>query len=178
MGTLAGVLLAMVLVATLVGFRTGPHHHAAVGALGAVAAGFLLVLAAARQSAPVVFALLGAVLAVSAGVGVAAWKGLQSVSRVPRLEHHRLEGAIGVATSALEPEGVVRVRGEAWSATSLNGKLPVGAAVQVIRAGGVRLEVWGEDLVPPRPRPLVIDDLVSLEGGSDRGRSGQRRAGS
>jgi membrane-bound ClpP family serine protease len=64
-----------------------------------------------------------------------------------------LEAAEGVAVSALTPEGIVRVRGEEWSAVSVNGPVPADTKVQVLRAGGVRLEVWGENgEIGPRER--------------------------
>ena len=58
-----------------------------------------------------------------------------------------LEGAEGVALSDLAPEGIVRVRGEQWTAVSVNGTVPKGTRVQVLRTSGVHLEVWGEDAV-------------------------------
>jgi membrane-bound ClpP family serine protease len=51
----------------------------------------------------------------------------------------------------LAPDGLVRVKGETWSATSLNGTVAAGTPVQVIRAGGVRLGVWGEPALPASP---------------------------
>ena len=56
-----------------------------------------------------------------------------------------LEGAEGVAVGDLTPEGIVRVRGEEWSAVSVNGDVRAGCRVQVLRALGVHLEVWGEE---------------------------------
>jgi membrane-bound ClpP family serine protease len=47
--------------------------------------------------------------------------------------------------SQLAPEGIVRVRGELWSAVSINGTVPVSTPVHVVRAAGVRVEVWGDD---------------------------------
>ena len=52
---------------------------------------------------------------------------------------------MGVAVTDLKPEGIVRVRGETWSATSLNGEQPAGTLIQVISVRGIRLEVWGEE---------------------------------
>ena len=71
-----------------------------------------------------------------------------------------LEGAEGVAVGEMAPEGIVRIRGEQWSAVSVNGNVAAGTPVQVLRAAGVRLEVWGEDaqIVP-------VDRLFTLDGG-------------
>jgi hypothetical protein len=87
----------------------------------------------------------------------------------------RLEGASGVTESALEPEGLVRVHGETWSATSLNGNLPADAQVQVIRASGVRLEVWGEDVIAPHLDPFVIDHAARTDEEQSGDASGKRR---
>lgn len=52
---------------------------------------------------------------------------------------------MGTALSILDPKGIVRVRGEEWSAESVNGTIPAGTAVQVIEVDGLRLRVWGEE---------------------------------
>lgn len=147
MWLVAGVLLGVVVLVALVGFHTGPHAHVAAGVLGLVAGGWLVAMAIddkARTS--LLFALLGADLVVSGGVGFAAWRGLSSRrSQLAGGSPHSVEGAMGVAVGGLSPNGVVRIRGESWSATSLNGTVPDGAAVQVISVEGVRLNVWGEE---------------------------------
>ena len=65
-----------------------------------------------------------------------------------------LQGASGTALTPLAPSGVVRVAGETWSAVSLSGPLPAGVPVHVVRAGGVRLEVWSEAGSVPDHRSL------------------------
>jgi membrane-bound serine protease (ClpP class) len=146
MWVIAGVLLGLVVLASLVGFHAGPHAHAAAGVFGALAAGWLVLMVVEGRSLPVLLALLSADVVVSAGVGVLAWKGLTTRGlRVPG--HHFVSpvGAEGVAVTALHPEGIVRVHGETWSALSLNGSVRAGAPVQVVGGSGVRLEVWGEE---------------------------------
>ncbi len=177
MWAIAGVLLGIVLLASLIGFHTGPHSHAAAGAIGIVAAIWLLIMAFVGQSAPVLWVLFGADLAVSAGVGVAAWKGLQALHQAPTIQPTRIEGESGVAETALSPDGLVRVHGETWSATSMSGNLPAGAHVQVLRAGGVRLEVWGEDVVPAHADPLVTGDDARADDERNGDTSTKRRAG-
>lgn len=144
MWAVAGVLLGIVLLASLLGFHIGPHAHATSAIVGVIAAAWLLAMAFDGRSAPMLWTLFGADLALSGGVGVLAWKGLQALHNPPAALPTRLEGEFGVAVGALEPDGLVRVRGESWSATSLNGNFPAGTRVQVIGAKGVRLEVWGE----------------------------------
>jgi membrane-bound ClpP family serine protease len=163
MWIVAGVLLGVVVLASLAGLHAGPHAHLAAGVVAVVAAAWFLVMAADGHSAPVVWALLGADLMVGTGVAFTAWKGLT----VQGLTGHHLtslESAEGVAVSDLAPQGIVRVRGEQWSAASVNGTVRTGTKVQVLRAEGVRLEVWGEDAEPA----ATGGGLFHLDG-SDRG---------
>jgi len=156
MWVIAGVLLGLVLLASLLGFHVGPHVHAVAGVLGVLAAGWLLLMVAEGRSLPVLWVLLSADVVVSAGVGVLAWKGL--TERGSTALGHRLlssEGAEGVALGELDPEGLVRVNGEDWSAVSLNGHIRAGSRVQVIRGGRVRLEVWGDEVEPREDGPAL-----------------------
>lgn len=144
MWIVAGILLGLVVLASLVGFHSGPHSHLFAGVCGLVAAVWLVVMAVDGRSTPMLWTLLSADLVVSAGVGVMGWFGL---SRPAGGTHRRmrLEGTEGVALGDMTPEGTVSVRGEHWSARSVNGRVRAGGRVQVIRADGVRLEVWAEE---------------------------------
>ena len=145
MWIVAGVLLGSVLVSSLLGLHTGPHSHAAAGILGFFAALWLVVMALEGRSSSVLWALLSADVVVSLGVGTVAWKGL-TARHLPALTagSAALTGKEGVAVTALGPEGIVRVRGENWSAISRNGNFAAGNPVQVIGVEGIHLEVWGE----------------------------------
>jgi membrane-bound ClpP family serine protease len=83
-------------------------------------------------------------VAISGGLATIAWRGMKVQDSLTGPAHTSLVGAEGVAVTDLVPEGVVRVRGENWSATSANGTVAAGNRVQVIEAG-VRLTVWSED---------------------------------
>jgi membrane-bound ClpP family serine protease len=118
----------------------------AAGILGVLAAIWLVVMAVDGRTAPVLWALLSADLVVSAGIGTLAWKGL--TTRGIYVADRRLVspvGAEGVAVGDLGPEGIIRVNGENWSAVALNGAVPAGSPVHVLRVAGVRLEVWGDE---------------------------------
>jgi len=165
MWIVAGILLGLVVLAALVGFHSGPHTHVAAGILGLVAALWLVIMALDGHSAPALWALLSADLVVSAGVGVMGWFGLSSPATSRR--RTSLEGEEGVALGELDPEGVVSVRGEHWSARSLNGKVRAGGRVQVVKAQGVRLEVWAEEPeVEPCPPGPELEPGRSKETGS------------
>jgi len=165
MWIIAGVLLGLVVLASLVGFHSGPHAHVVAGVSGALAAAWLVFMAVDGRSAPILWALLSADLVVSAGVGVMAWNGLSGPGNTG---HHvrSPEGAEGIAVSDLAPEGIVRVRGEQWSSVSLNGTVRAGTRVQVLRAAGVRLEVWGEDA-----EAMPAAGVFSLDEGESKERS-------
>jgi membrane-bound ClpP family serine protease len=163
MWIVAGVLLGLVVLASLIGFHSGPHTHAVAGVIGVFAAAWLVLMAVNGRSAPILWALLSADLVVSAGVGVMAWYGLSGRGSA---EHHlgSHEGEEGVAVSDLAPEGIVRVQGEQWSAVSVNGPVPAGTRVQVLRATGVHLEVWGENAATvPADGALGLDEGKSKE---------------
>jgi membrane-bound ClpP family serine protease len=67
--------------------------------------------------------------------------------------------------SQLAPEGIVRVRGELWSAISINGTVPMSTPVQVVRAAGVRVEVWGEGAEVTSPAGLFeLSEDATMEG--------------
>jgi membrane-bound ClpP family serine protease len=144
-----GVLLGLVVVASVLGFHVGPHGHLVGAGLGLAAAVWLVVMAATGQAAPILWVLFGADLAISGGLATIAWRGLKvQEQQLAGPSYGSLVGIEGVAITDLEPAGIVRVRGENWSATSMNGNVPAGQRVQVIEASGVRLGVWSEDAEP------------------------------
>jgi membrane-bound serine protease (ClpP class) len=138
-------LLGLVVVASVLGFHVGPHGHLVALGLGVAAAVWLVVMAATGQAAPLLWVLLGADIVISAGLGVFAWRGLRLSQDHPGGHATGILGAEGVAITDLDPDGIVRVRGEQWSASSMNRRIPAGQRVQVIEASSVRLGVWSED---------------------------------
>jgi membrane-bound ClpP family serine protease len=150
MWIVAGVLLGLVVVASIAGFHLGPHAHAAATVLGVVAAVWLVAMALDGDAAPLLWVLLTADVIVSGGLGLLAWHGRPSrVGTLPPSKAGSPEAAEGVAVSDLDPTGIVRVRGETWSAESVNGRVPAGSLVQVLAIEGVRLKVWGEEASDP-----------------------------
>jgi membrane-bound ClpP family serine protease len=164
MWIITGVLLGLVCLATLAGFHAGPHAHGVAGALGFLAAGFLVYLLIERGSGPGLWSLLGVDVLSSAGLALLGWKGVSEFKGGVAADHrHPLEGVEGVAVSDLVPGGVIRVRGEEWSAISLNGSAPRDTRVQVLRAAGVRLEVWSEEAEMQSSDRLFHFDEVGSE---------------
>jgi membrane-bound ClpP family serine protease len=156
MWIVAGVLLGSMVLAAIAGLHVGPHGHGLAAILGAVAAAWLLVMVVEGRGRPLLFVLLGADVVMSALLGLFAYKGLTDPARGT----HRAtgpEGAQGIALSDLDPLGIVRVRGEEWSAESVNGPVVKGGRVQVIGTEGVRVQVWGEDSPLAIGAPPEID---------------------
>jgi len=165
MWIVTGVLLGLVALATFIGFHSGPHTHVLAGAIGLAAAGCLVYMVATRPG-PVLWSLLGADLIIGTGIGVLGWNGLthrpEDTGGSPS---NSLEGEHGIAMSQLAPEGIVRVRGELWSAISINGTVPMSTPVQVVRAAGVRVEVWGEGAEVTSPAGLIeLSEDATMEG--------------
>jgi membrane-bound ClpP family serine protease len=163
MWIITGVLLGLVCLATVMGFHSGPHTHGVAGVLGIVAGGFLVYMVIERNSGPGLWSIVGADLVASAGLGALAWKGISDYRGEVAADHrHPLEGVEGVAMSDLVPDGVIRIRGEEWSATSVNGSAPRDTRVQVLRGTGVRLEVWSEEAErQPIERLFTLDEVAS-----------------
>ncbi len=151
MWAVAGALLAAFVLLSVAGALAGPHLHVGAAIAGVAAAVALLVVALAEANGDLAWALFGIDLAASAAIGLSAWNGLRHLHH---LGDHALEaappppglvGCLGEAVSALGPEGIVRVRGEQWTAVSMNGRAPARARVQVIGVDGLRLQVWNEE---------------------------------
>ncbi|MGB9112980.1 MAG: NfeD family protein [Acidimicrobiales bacterium] len=145
----AGALLGVVGLASILGFHLGHHAHTIAAIAGVAAAGVLAAIIGTGNTSGLVIALLSADIVVTAGVGTMAWRGLSDPRLRATASAHSVVGKEGVALGVLDPSGVVRVRGENWSATSLNGRVQEGGRIQVIGTEGIRLTVWGEDQLPP-----------------------------
>lgn len=169
MWVVAGVLIGLVILASLVSLHSGPHANVVAAAVGLGTAGWFLLMAAEGHGVPILWALLSADLVVSAGVAIMAWSGLKHAAsgEITAVKHlSSIESAEGIAVSDLADEGIVRVHGEEWTAVSVNGRVPAGSRVQVLRAAGVHLEVWGEEADRTAPRPSFQLDRTTEERGS------------
>jgi membrane-bound ClpP family serine protease len=158
-----GVLLGLVVLASLMGFHVGPHAHLLAGILGVLAGLSLAILAVEGNGSGLLWVLLAADLSMSAGVGYLSWRGLFHRDQ-PFAEHRLLTRARaeGVAISDLDPQGIVRVQGEEWTAVAINAPVRRGSQVQVVGHGGVRLEVWGEE------SPPTVGDVGAADPGEER----------
>jgi membrane-bound ClpP family serine protease len=156
MWLVAGLLIGLMVLGLLLGLHTGPHTHGVASVFGVAAAVWLIVMATQGHTLSLVIVLLAAVVLVTAGTLALTWQGLShhdELASGPKASS--LEGSPGTAVTDLGPEGIVRVRGEDWSARSLNGQVHAGERIQVINAVGVRLEVWGEEDGLAGPRDIT-----------------------
>jgi membrane-bound ClpP family serine protease len=159
------VVLVVVALAIAVGVHTGPHGLVAAGTLGIAASiGFvvgIIALAPTGTRTFVAWFLLAATGVISAGAVVAGAVALPALRRRhSSVGSGGLFGADGVAVTELAPEGTVRVRGETWTAESVSGRIPVGAAVHVMEVDGLRLRVWSD--------AGVADELQQAAGDEER----------
>lgn len=88
-------------------------------------------------------------------------RALLSAKRTPvRTGAQALNGAHGVAETALAPLGRVRVCGQSWAAESVGGPVPAGTPVMVVAVRGITLDVI------PQSGPLMEDLGAARLGGS------------
>lgn len=85
--------------------------------------------------------LAGMTVLLVAFFGVVLTAGWRAQRAASLLHTHVPVGAIGVVVSDLDPQGVVYVNGETWTAVSSQGPLRSGEAVQVVGSEGLRLTV-------------------------------------
>jgi len=74
-------------------------------------------------------------------VGWIFYTGVKAQSKSIKTGKEALIGAVGIATTDLNPKGEVRVMGEFWQATAKDKAIIVGQAVQVIELKGMFLVV-------------------------------------
>jgi membrane protein implicated in regulation of membrane protease activity len=163
MWAIAGVLLGLFAVTAFAGFHFGPHTHAASTLFGVAAAVFLVILALTGNAEPLLFALLGADVAVTGGIAVITAKGFSQRAVLMSAPVDTIVGAFATALDTLDPEGTVRVGGEVWSATALNPPIRAGTSVHVVGRSSLRLEVWADTGDDPA-------ELFSIEAGSAESR--------
>ncbi len=134
-------LLAVVGGVALMALELKASKHGLLLLCGIVclAAGSLVLYAVPGLLSPVV--LLGVVL-VGIVLGLLLVRVAQGVRRLPAMNPLQdLVGARGVARTALNPDGVVHVNGQMWSAHTRGAPVPPGEAVRVVARRGLVLDV-------------------------------------
>lgn len=138
-------LLLVAAVLFVLDLKARAHGVLTVGGIVVFVLGGLLLfnpsVPNARISPPLLFS-----LPVAVGVGSTfLLRAMLAARRTPlRSGPQTLMGAHGVAETALNPLGRVRVRGESWSAESVGDAVPAGTPVLIIAVRGLTLDVFPE----------------------------------
>ncbi|HET8679894.1 MAG TPA: nodulation protein NfeD [bacterium] len=145
----AGLLLiGFAILLFIADIKVPGHGVLTVG--GVIAFIFGAILLTERQ-APVLQISLRLIIAVATVLAAfflfAVGAGIRAQKAAPRSGGERLTGAVGVARSRLDPEGMVHVQGEMWTAVAVDGPIDDGQTVRVVALDGLRLRV------KPEPRP-------------------------
>jgi membrane-bound serine protease (ClpP class) len=119
--------------------KASKHGLLLIGGIVCVAAGSVVLYALPGLLSP--FVLLGVVL-VGIVLGVVLLRVAQGVRRLPPMNPlQELVGARGVARTELNPDGVVHVNGQMWSAHVRGAPVAPGEPVRVVARRGLVLEV-------------------------------------
>jgi membrane-bound serine protease (ClpP class) len=142
----AVVVVGVVLMG--VELKAPTHGLLTLAGLAGLVAGSELLYAAPGSLAPIVTELtvapvvLGGTVLVGLGVGLTFARIARRIRTLPPIiSLEQLVGARGVSRSGLDPEGVVHVQGQLWSARARGPHLGPGEPVRVLARHGLILEV-------------------------------------
>lgn len=76
-----------------------------------------------------------------------------------------MKGMKGIVVQTLQPDGLIKIRGELWKGRSISGRIEVGWNVIVVGQEGLKL------LVRPDSDPLTVSPLIN-DGHDDEGNTG------
>jgi membrane-bound serine protease (ClpP class) len=142
---LAGLLLiAFAMALFVLDLVTPSHGILTAGAIVSFLLGSAILFntpegAPVFQVAPQAIALMTALLA--GFFGVILGTVVRSHRRRAVTGREGLLGQRGQVRQALDPEGMVFVEGELWSATAVGEHIPAGTAIEVVAVDGLRLQV-------------------------------------
>jgi membrane-bound serine protease (ClpP class) len=140
---LTGVLLLLVaMVLFVLDVKATAHGVLTTAGAAVMVVGGLLLFNPSVPSAHVPLPLILGVAISAALFAFFVLRGLLDSRRHPvQTGTEVLERSTGVALTALEPQGMVRARGESWSAESIGDPIPSGSEVRIVRVKGVKLYV-------------------------------------
>jgi membrane-bound serine protease (ClpP class) len=164
----AGVVGLLMLISSFVIFGMLPVNLAGLILIAAAIAFFVIDLHVAGHGLPtlagIVSLVLGGLFLFNAevpnarvsrglvvGVGVATGamftfliRAIVTARRQQPIASESVVGSVGTVRVALDPQGVVRARGEDWTARTAQGPIPAGTSVVVTAINGLTLEVEAE----------------------------------
>jgi membrane-bound serine protease (ClpP class) len=117
-------------------------------------------------SRPVIWTSAALILVCAILIGAAV---VRVMRKTPATGKPALIGDIGEVRQALDPNGMVFMQGELWTASVEGGTIPVGAHVEVVEVRGLRLVVRQAETAP-EPSPASIartraDGVIPVVGG-------------
>ena len=142
------VVVMLVASATVTGAHAGPHSLLGVGIAWAAAIAWFVVALGVGGMSGVGWVLAGFATAVSAVSVSLALPALRVRRLPPPADKTPPPGEKGRAATVLDPIGGVQVKGESWTAESVNGRVPAGAEVRVVSHEGMKLRVWSDEAEP------------------------------
>ena len=140
------MLIALAVIMFIADLKIPGHGVLTVG--GVLSFIFGAILLTSRQ-APFLRISLQLILGVAAGLAAfflfAVGAGMRAQRAVVRSGAEGLIGAVGVARTPLDPDGMVYVRGEMWTARAEGRRIDEGERVQVIGVEGLTVHVRPEE---------------------------------
>jgi membrane-bound serine protease (ClpP class) len=139
----AGLLLiGFALVLFIADIKVPSHGVLTSGGIASFALGSLLLTGYNAPFLRISVTLVVTVTALTAAFFLfAVGAGIRAQRRRVQTGREALIGAVGIARSALAPQGTVFVLGELWKAESAGGAIPAGQPVRVTGIDGLRLNV-------------------------------------
>jgi len=138
-------LIGFALILFVADIKMPTHGVLTAGGLIAFVLGSLLLTERQAPFLQISVTLIGTMAVLTAGFFFfAVGAGVRAQRRRVTTGPQALVGALGTARSDLAPRGQVFVQGELWSAESLDGPIPAGHRIRVLRVDGLHLAVRKE----------------------------------
>ncbi len=142
----AGLLLILFGIVLLIAeIKVVSHGVLTIGGIIAILLGSMMLLNTPEFPFRVSWTVIIPVVAVTAGIFMfAVSAGVKAQMSQPTTGASGLIAAVGVARTAIDPEGQVMVQGELWSAVSPGAAIAEGERVRIVAVEGLRLQVERE----------------------------------
>ncbi len=139
----AGLLLILFGLALLIAeIKVVSHGVLTVGGVVAMVLGSIMLYDAPETGLRISWFVIVPTVGATAGLVIfAVSAGLRALYRTPSTGAAGMVGLVGVARSALNPEGQVQIDGELWQAVAQDGPVAAGEAVEVTALDGLTLRV-------------------------------------
>lgn len=150
----AGLLLILFGIVLLIAeIKVVSHGVLTIGGVIAILLGSMMLLNTPEFPLRVSWTVIIPVVAVTAGIFMfAVSAGVKAQMSEPTTGASGLVAAVGVARTAIDPEGQVMVQGELWSAVSPGVAIAEGERVRIVAVEGLRLQVEREAPNPDTAR--------------------------